>query len=339
MNNHSLSSRRDRRLLLAGLTALIAVPTLAATPVDQSKVFPRRPVTIIVPFAAGGPTDLLARIIAEVMSKDLGQPVIIENVPGAGGTVGNARAARAAPDGYTLLIGNVGTLAASPTIYKKLSYNVLTDFIPLGSIADAPQVVSARKDLPVVGLDQLAEYLKIHAGKLDIGAAGLGSGSYLGAVLLNAKLGVKVNIVNYRGAGQALNDVIAGHIDFIVDSTTTSAGYIKSGAVKGVVVLRPKRIKALPDVPAAGESGFPDLHYDIWNMMLAPKGTPAATVARLHKALLNAINSPQTHSRLEPTGVQMPSERHQTQEGAAELLAASVVTWRALAAELGVMAD
>lgn len=329
------SNSRRRTLLIAGVAAALGTFASAAS----AQTYPNRPLMLIVPFAAGGPTDILARVIAEGMARDLGQPVVVENAPGAGGTLGTARAVRATADGYTLLIGNVGTLAANATLYKSLPYNVLKDLIPLASVGDAPQVVSARKDFPANGLDQFAAYARQHAASMNAGAAGVGSGSFLGSVLVNAKLGVKVNIANYRGAGLALNDVAAGHIDYLVDSTTTSTSFIKSGMVKGVVVLRPKRIKALPDVPAAGESGFPDLNYDIWNMVLAPKGTPAPVVARLNQALRSAVHDPQTQSRLAPAGVEMPAERQQTPEGAAELLSTSVATWRTLLSGLNVTLD
>ncbi|WP_059413889.1 tripartite tricarboxylate transporter substrate-binding protein [Cupriavidus basilensis] len=324
-----------RMVLKAGGAAALALLSGGAF----AQTYPARPLTLIVPFAAGGPTDILGRVIAEGMARDLGQPVVVENLPGAGGTLGTARAVRAAPDGYTLVIGNVGTLAANATLYKSLSYNVLKDLIPLASVGDAPQVITARKDFPATGLDQFAAYARQNAGKMNAGAAGVGSGSFLGSVLVNARLGVNVNIANYRGAGLALNDVAAGHIDYLVDSTTTSTSFIKSGMVKGVVVLRPRRISALPDVPAAGESGIKDLNYDIWNMVLAPKGTPAPVVARLNKALRSAVRDPQTQARLAPAGVEVPAERQQTPEGAAELLAGSVATWRTLLSGLNVTLD
>lgn len=327
---------RRRRMLLA---AIAAAPFGAAASALAQTPYPNRPLTLIVPFAAGGPTDILARVIAEGLARDLGQPVVVENFPGAGGTLGTARAVRAPADGYTLLIGNVGTLAANATLYKSLPYDVLKDLIPLASVGDAPQVVTARKDLPVTGLDQFATYARQHAATMNAGAAGTGSGSFLGSVLLNAKLGVKVSIANYRGAGLALNDVAAGHIDYLVDSTTTSTSFIKSGLVRGVAVLRPKRIKALPDVPAAGESGFPDLHYDIWNMVLAPKGTPPAVVARLGQALRKTIGDAQTQAKLGPSGVEVPAERQQTPEGAAELLAGSVANWRTLLSGMNIRLD
>lgn len=324
--------RLHYKLLLIGLSCIVGSHVALAA-------YPEKPVTLIVPFAAGGPTDVLARVVGESLGKVLGQPVIVENTPGAGGTVGNTRASRAAGDGYTMLIGNGGTLAVSATLYKNLSYDVLTDFIPIASIGDAPQIVSARKDFPATGLDEFAAYLKQNAAKLNFGAAGVGSGTWLGGQLINVKLGVKVNGVNYRGAGQAVNDVMAGHIDYMVESTTTAVRYVKSGMVKGVVVLRPQRIKALPDVPSAGESGYPDLLYDIWNMVLVPKGTPAPVVAQLNEAIRKAIQSPEVRAKFEAAGIEQPSEVQQTQAGAAALLKSEVARWRPVIIELGATPD
>lgn len=332
-------SQRRAGHTCAALLLGLALPAAAWAAGAADTGFPRRPLTLIVPFAAGGPTDVLARVVAEGMSKDLGQPIVVENTPGAGGTVGNARAARAAGDGYTLLVGNVGTLAANASLYKRLSYNVLSDFIPLGSIGDAPQVVSARKDFPVKGLDDFAKYAKAHGPQMNFGAAGVGSGSFLGGILLNERLGLKINAVNYRGAGQALNDVMAGHLDYMVDSSTTSVGYIQSGMVRGVAVLRPQRIKALPDVPAAGESGYADLRYDIWNMMLVPRGTPPAVVTRLNRALRASIADPSTQGRLSGSGIEAPAPAQQTPEGAAELLNAEVRRWGPVIGKLGITVD
>lgn len=301
--------------------------------------FPEKPLTLIVPFAAGGPTDVLARVLAESLGKNLGQTVIVENTPGAGGTVGNTRASRAAPDGYTMLIGNVGTLAVTATLYPNLSYDVLRDFIPVASVGDAPQIVSARKDFPALGLDEFAAYLRQNGPKLNFGAAGVGSGTWLGGQLLNVRLGVKVNAVNYRGAGQAVNDVMAGHLDYMVESTTTAVRYVKSGMVKGVVVLRAKRLPALPDVPSAGESGFPDLHYDIWNMIVVPAGTPEPVVARLGEGLRQALQDPEVRARFEAAGIETPVAAQQTTQGAAELLKSEVARWRPLIIELGAKPD
>ncbi len=306
---------------------------------EATAAYPEKPLTLIVPFAAGGPTDVLARVVGESLGKALKQTVIVENMPGAGGTIANTRAARSPNDGYTLLIGNVGTLAVTATLYPNLNYNVLTDFIPLASIGDAPQIVSARKDFPAMGLDQFAEYLKTNQAKLNFGAAGVGSGTWLGGQLINTRLGVKVNPVNYRGAGQAVQDVMAGHIDYMVESTTTAVRYVQSGMVKGVVVLRPNRIKALPDVPSAGESGYPDLQYDIWNMVVVPKGTPAGIVTQLSEALRQAIASPEVRAKFETSGIEMPLAEQQYPDGAAALLKKEVARWKPVITELGAKPD
>ena len=272
---------------------LAALILLGMSPMTYA-AYPDRPLTLIVPFAAGGPTDVLARVVAESLTKVLGQPVIVENTPGAGGTVGGTRAARATGDGYTMLIGNGGTLAVNATLYKNLTYDVLKDFIPVASIGDAPQIISARKDFPATGLDEFAAYLKQNAAKLNFGAAGVGSGTWLGGQLINVRLGVKVNGVNYRGAGQAVNDV-----------------------------------------PSAGESGFPDLLYDIWNMILVPKGTPPEIVKKLNQSLLLALQAPELRTRFEAAGIEDPSPEQKTPEGARALLTSEVARWRPVIIDLG----
>ncbi len=318
------------------IAALITLPWLSV----HAAGYPEKPVTVVVPFAAGGPTDVLTRVIVERMARELGQPMIVENSPGAGGTVGNARVARAKPDGYILLAGNVGTLAASNSFYRKLSYDMGKDFVAIASIGDAPQIVSARADFPPVGLDALHDYVKPKEGQVTFGAAGVGSGSYLGGELLNNALDLKVQAINYRGAGQALTDVIAGHVDYMVDSSTTSVGYIKSGKVKGVAVLRPARIKALPDVPAAGESTrYKNLNYDIWNMLVMPSGAPAAVVDRLNQAARVAMRDPDVLARLASSGIETPSEEHQTSAGATRLLQTEIGRWRPLIQSLNVKLD
>lgn len=327
------SLKKKSYAIVAGLMfGLIFAPAVHAA-------YPEKPLTLIVPFAAGGPTDVLARVVGESLAKILKQPVIVENTPGAGGTVGNTRASKAQGDGYTMLIGNGGTLAVSATLYKNLTYDVLKDFVPLASIGDAPQIVSARKDFPAMGLDEFAAYLKKNEAKLNFGAAGVGSGSWLGGQLINSRLGVKVNAVNYRGAGQAVQDVMAGHLDYMVESTTTAVRYVQSGMVKGVVVLRPNRIKALPDLPSAGESGYPDLQYDIWNMVLVPKGTPAPIVTQLSEALRQAIASPEVRAKYEAAGIEMPTAEQQTPAGAKALLEKDVARWRPVIIELGAKPD
>ena len=320
----------------ACVAVLFTVPLFAVHAAD----YPAKPISVVVPFAAGGPTDVLSRVIVERMARELGQPMVVENFPGAGGTVGNARVVKAKPDGYTILAGNVGTLAASNSFYRKLSYDMSKDFVAVSSIGDAPQIVSARTDFPPSGLDAMHDYVQPRVKQTTFGAAGVGSGSYLGGVLLNNALGLNVQAINYRGAGQALTDVIAGHVDYMVDSSTTSVGYIKSGKVKGVAVLRPTRIQALPDVPAAGESTrFKNLNYDIWNMLVVPSGTPSAIVERLTNAAQVALRDPDVLARLATSGIETPSADHQTSAGATRLLRTEIDRWRPLIQGLDVKLD
>ncbi|GAB1579290.1 Bug family tripartite tricarboxylate transporter substrate binding protein [Bordetella petrii] len=328
--NHRLLTRRH--LARAGLSALAL---FMAGPAG-AQGFPVRPLTLLVPFTAGGATDVLARAVAEELGKDLGQTVVVENVPGAGGSVGQAKAARATPDGYTMLLGNVGTLAANASLYPNLPYDVLQDFTALASVGDAPQVLSVRAGLPADDLDSFAQYARDHGAQMNFGTAGVGSGSFLGGVLLNAALGIEVPAVHYRGAAQATADVMAGHIDYTVESSSTAVSSIASGKIKGLVVMRPDRVDVLPGVPAARETAYPALRYDIWNMMLVPRGVPAPVVRQLNEAINRALATPAIQQRYARMGVALPSAAHRSTAGAAALLADEVARWRDLLAKAGV---
>ncbi|RYF59351.1 MAG: tripartite tricarboxylate transporter substrate binding protein [Comamonadaceae bacterium] len=298
--------------------------------------FPSRPLTMLVPFTAGGATDVLARTVAEALAKELKQPVVVENVPGAGGSVGQTRAARAAPDGYTVLLGNVGTLAANASLYRNLQYDVLKDFTTVASVGDAPQVLSIRANFPAATLDEFAAYARTNAEKMNFGTAGVGSGSFLGGVLLNAALGTKVPPVHYRGAAQATADVMAGHIDYTIESSSTAVSTISSNKVKGLVVMSDKRVAVLPDVPAASETGFPALRYEIWNMVLVPRGVPAPAVNRLNEALGNVLAEPAMQAKYAQMGLTVPTPDHRSTQGSATLLRDEVARWRKLLDEAGI---
>ncbi|MEI2416941.1 tripartite tricarboxylate transporter substrate binding protein [Orrella sp. JC864] len=329
---------RDRAAL--GLAALgLAALGLAAVPAAQAQDYPARPVTLLVPFTGGGATDVLARAVAEGLAKELKQPVIVENVPGAGGSVGQARAARSPADGYTLLLGNVGTLAANASLYRNLSYDILADFTALASVGDAPQVLSIRADFPARTLEEFADYARQNGERMNSGTAGVGSGSFLGGVVLNEALGIKVPPVHYRGAAQTIADVMAGHIDYTIESSSTAVGSIASGKVRGLVVLRPERVAVLPDVPAAGETRYPGLHYDIWNMMLVPKGVPEPVLEKLNAAINRALATPALRQRYEQMGVALPSQEHRSLAGSAELLRSEVARWKTLLEQAGVKPD
>ncbi|ARP97030.1 hypothetical protein CAL15_23230 [Bordetella genomosp. 13] len=326
---------RRPALRRAARACLVTVGLLAAS-AAAAQDYPTRPLTLLVPFTAGGATDVLARTVAEGLSKELKQPIVVENVPGAGGSVGQSRAARSTADGYTLLLGNVGTLAANASLYRNLPYDVLKDFTAVASVGDAPQVLSVRSDFPASTLDEFAAYAKANASTMNFGTAGVGSGSFLGGVLLNAALGTKVPPVHYRGAAQATADVMAGHIDYTIESSSTAVSSIASKKIKGLAVLGDKRVGVLPDVPAAGETAYSGLRYDIWNMVLVPKGVPTEIVDKLNGALNRVLADAGMRERYAQMGLTVPEAGHRSTKGSAQLLADEVARWRKLLAEAGV---
>ncbi|OZI71995.1 Bug family tripartite tricarboxylate transporter substrate binding protein [Bordetella genomosp. 12] len=325
-------ARAHTRLLQICAAAL----TLAATTPALAAGYPERPITLVVPYTAGGATDVLARTVADSLSKELKQTIVVENHPGAGGTIGQTRVARGGTDGYTLLFGNVGTLAANASVYKDLPYDIIRDFTPLGSVGDAPQVLSVRADFPASNFDEFAAYTKAHAAKMNAGDAGIGSGAFLGSVLLNAKLGVDVPKVHYRGAAQATSDVMAGQIDYTIESSSTAVGSISGGKIKGLLVLAKERAGVLPGVPAASETSYPDLNYVIWNMMLVKKGVPADVVEKLNAAINASLESPALLERYKQMGLTIPAADHRSLEGSKKLLSDEVANWRKLLSEAGV---
>jgi tripartite-type tricarboxylate transporter receptor subunit TctC len=275
-------------------------------------------------------------MLAKGLSQELKQPIVVENVPGAGGSIGQSRVARAAADGYTLLLGNVGTLAANASVYKNLPYDVLKDFTPLASVGDAPQVLSVRADFPASNLDEFAAHARTHGAKMNFGNAGVGSGAFLGGVLLNAGLGINVPPVHYRGAAQATSDVMAGQIDYTVESSSTAVSSIASGKIKGLVVLSAQRVGVLPNVPSASETSYKNLNYTIWNMLLVKKGVPTAMVITLNEAINKTLAQPDLLERYRQMGLAVPSAAQRSTEGAEKLLAEEVARWQKLLSEAGV---
>lgn len=317
--------------------APIALLPLAATPaLAQSDTYPGRIVTLMVPFAAGGSSDILARLLAEVMSRDLGHQVIVENVPGAGGAIAAKRLMSSSADGYTLMIGNTGTLAAGIFFYRQRSYDPPVDFAAIASVADAPQMLVAHKDVPVTDFDSFEAYVRANEGKLNFGAAGIGSGSYLGAAIINAGLGTKVQIVNYRSSGASLNDLLAGNVSFLVESTTGSLQHVQSGAVRGVTVLQKTRIGGAPEMKAVAESRFPQVEFRIWNMVVVRKGTPDPIVRRLSDSIAKAVNDPLFKKRTADLGLERPEESRIRPSGAQALLVEEAKRWQPLVTSLGV---
>jgi len=308
--------------------ALAAVSSATFTLPAHAQKFPDRPMTMIIPFAAGGPTDVLGRVIAGRMSEVMGQNVIVENVGGAGGMTGSARVATASPDGYTFVLGTVGTHAQGQTLYKQPLYNAATDFTPVILIAEVPLVLEARKDLPVNDFKEFVAYAKANASKMQFGSAGAGSATHLGCVLLNYTIGVNITHVPYRGTGPALQDLEGGRIDYMCDVITTAKPPIDGGQVKGLATLDDKRSPALPTLPTAAEQGTSVIAYT-WNAIFAPKNTPEPIVKTLHDAALAAMHTPAVHDRLTGLGAEIVPDNEATPQYLGSFVASEIKKWAA----------
>jgi len=290
-----------------------AVGTMAtAWPISsRAESFPSRPITLIVPFAAGGPTDVLARILADHMRRTLGQTVVIENVTGASGTVAGLRAARAAPDGYTLLIGHWGTHVLNGAIYS-LQYDVLNDFDPIGLIGNGPQLIIGRPTLPARNLNELTAWLKENPSKATAGTAGPGTGSHVAGVFFQNQTGTSFSFVPYRGAGPALNDLMAGHIDLMFDQATNSLPQVRGGNVRAYAVTSRSRLASAPDIPTVDEAGLPGLYIAYWHGIWAPKNTPGDVIGKLNSAVTAALADKAVQERFLELGQETPPPERQT---------------------------
>jgi tripartite-type tricarboxylate transporter receptor subunit TctC len=281
------------------LTALfiMLLPSLAL-----AQTYPERPITIVVPFSAGGPTDTVTRLLADAMSKDLGQQIVVENVAGAGGTLGAGRVAKAAPDGYTLLLHHIG-MATSATLYRKLAYKPLEAFEYVGLVTEVPMVIVGRKDLEPNDLKSLIEYVKANKDTVTYAHAGVGAASHLCGMLFMSKIDTPLTTVPYKGTGPALTDLMGGQVDLLCDQTTNTTNQIKSGEIKAYATTSGERLAALPDVPTAKEQGL-DIEVAIWHGLYAPKGTPKAIVDRLAASLQKALQDETVKDRFASLGTQ-----------------------------------
>lgn len=289
--------------------------------------YPTKPITLIVPFAAGGPTDVIARIVGEHMSKTLGQQIVVENVAGAGGTTGITRAAQSTPDGYTIMMGHMGTHGAAPALYANLKYDPTKDFEPIGMAAGTPILIVAKKDLAPKNLKEFVEYLKTNQDKVNQAHAGIGSVSHITCTMLNSQLGVKTTQVAYSGTGPALNDLVSGQVDYMCDQIVNLVEQIKGGAIKAYAIATPKRSPALPDVPTTKEAGLPEYQVTAWNAMFAPKGTPKDDVAKLTNALAKALDDDNTRKRLLDLGAVIPEKKDRTSAYLGEFVQKEVERW------------
>jgi tripartite-type tricarboxylate transporter receptor subunit TctC len=314
--------------------AVLAV-ALPSAEVRAAADYPNRPITMIVPFAAGGPTDVVARIVAENMSRTLKQQIVVENVAGAGGTTGITRGAQAKPDGYTIMMGHMGTHGAAPAAYPGLKYDPTKDFEPIGLASGTPIVIVAKKDFPAKDLKEFVAYLKANSQKLNEAHAGPGSVSFTTCALLNSIVGAKPTRVAYRGTGPALNDLVAGQVDYMCDQIVNLVPQIEAGTIKAYAVALPERSPALPDVPTTKEAGLPDYQVSAWNAIFAPKGTPPEVVKKLSDALLKAIADPGTSKRLLDLGGDLSNKEARTPEGLRKLVESEVARWNKVLKETG----
>jgi tripartite-type tricarboxylate transporter receptor subunit TctC len=308
------------------VTALLAIASLASASSVRAEDWPTHSLTMINPFAAGGPNDVMARLFAQRMGEILGQPIIVENVGGAGGMNGADRVAKAAPDGYTFLQGTVGTQAQNQTLFKNPAYNSLTDFAPVALVVEAPLVLIARKDLPVKDMKEFVAYAKANQDKMQYASAGTGSAIHLGCALMNMVAGLDVVHVPYRGANPAMQDLMSGRVDYLCDIITTAKPQIDAGTVKAIAILTKARSPALPDVPTAIEQGF-DVEAYTWNAFFLPKGTPEAIVRKLHDATVEAMKTPALREKLESAGLQFVSDDRTTPDYLARFVQSEITKW------------
>jgi tripartite-type tricarboxylate transporter receptor subunit TctC len=312
---------------------------LAWAGIAAAQDYPNHPMTMIIPFAAGGPTDVLGRVMGQRIGEILGQPMVIENVGGAGGMLGAARVTQAAPDGYTIGLGTVGTHAQNQTLYKKPLYQAATDFTPVALIAEIPLVLIARKDLPANNLQEFVAYSKANQDKMQFGSAGAGAATHLGCVLTNSVMGTKIIHVPYAGTGPAMSDLIAGRIDFLCEIITTAKPQIDGGAVKAIAIMTKERSPALPNVPTTTEQGMPNLEAYTWNAIFLPKGAPADVVKKLNNATLQAMKTPAVRARLEGLGAVFVSDDRATPESLGKFVRSEIDKWAGPIKASGVSID
>jgi tripartite-type tricarboxylate transporter receptor subunit TctC len=312
--------------------------TVLAMPAMAQAAFPDRPVSLVVPFAAGGPTDVVARMIAIPMGKSLGQGVVVENAVGAGGTIASTKVVRAAPNGYTIFIHHMG-MATAPALYKKLAFDPLKDFEYIGQVVDVPMTLLARKDFPASNLSELQAHIKANPGKVSLANAGLGAVSHLCGLLFMTQLGAELNTIPYKGTGPAMNDLLGGQVDLLCDQTTQTVPMIKEGRVKVFGVTTLKRLAALPNVPTLDEQGMKGFEVKVWHGMYAPKGTPKPVLDKITAALQSAMQDPMVRQRLVDLSSD-PAPMDKINAGGLKThLEAEIAKWGPVIKKAGIYAD
>lgn len=321
------------RLVLAALYVVLFLPSWAV-----AQDYPSRPITIVVPFSAGGPTDTVTRLVAEAMSQDLDQQIVVENVGGAGGTLGASRVAEAEPDGYTLLLAHIG-MATSATLYRQLPYEPLEAFEYIGLVTEVPMTLVARKDFEPDTLQELIDYVKANADTVTYANAGIGAASHLCGMLFMDAIDTQLTTVPYKGTGPAMTDLLGGQVDFMCDQTTNTTKQIQAGEIKAYATTSPERLSNLPDLPTASEAGLDGFVVGVWHGLYAPKGTPAEAIARLSAALQTALQDPAVVERFAELGTAPASQSDATPEALKAKLESEIERWRPIIQEAGVYAD
>ncbi len=310
----------------AVVAAATAIALCTAPVTTRAQDYPTRAITVVVPFPAGGPSDVVARIVAEHMGRTLGQTLVIENVGGAGGTLGSARVATAASDGYTLLAGSMGSHVAAPVLTPNIKYDSTRDFIPIGPTAHSPAVIVARKDFPAKDLKEFVALLKQNAGAYKQAHGGIGSSSHMACLLFTTEIDVKPALVAYRGTGPAMNDLMGGHVDFFCEQSVSVAEQVKGGTIKAYAVSANERLASLPNVPTAKESGI-NYQMSIWAGIFAPHGTPPAVIAKLADALDKALDDPGVRTRLNSLGGSVPGKAERKPAAFDAYVKAEIARW------------
>ena len=309
-----------RRIVLAILAALTFTSHAIAEP------YPSRPITIIVPFAAGGPSDAMARILAERMKTTLGEAILIENVTGAGGSIGVGRAVHSAPDGYTIGFGHLGTHVANGAIYK-LGYDLVADLEPVVLLPSNPMIIVSKNAVPAKSLKELLAWLKSRPAPPTAGTAGAGSGSHIAGLYFESVSGIKLQYVPYRGTAPAMNDLVAGPSDLIVDQTSNSISQVRAGTIRAYAVTDGKRVESAPDIPTTDEAGLPGFHMTLWSGLWLPKGTPQEILTRINAAAVEALNDPAVRKQLENLGLQMPPKDQLSPQALGDWQKAEIAKW------------
>lgn len=305
---------------------------------DTGDGYPDRNITFVVPFSAGGPTDTVTRMIAEPMAAKLGGKIVVQNVEGAGGTVGAGEVANAQPDGYTILMHHIG-MSTAPALYENLGYQPLESFETIGLVTEVPMTVVARKDFEPATLQDLVTYVKANADKVTLANAGIGAASHLCGLLFQTATGVKLQEVPYEGTGPALTDLVGGQVDFMCDQTTNTTGQITAGEVKAYAVTTPERVKSLPDLPTTAEAGLPDLQVSVWHGLYAPKGTPQDVVQKLSEALQAALTDQNVIDQMAKLGTAPVPAEDATPEAHRAKLQEQLTTWGKVIADAGIKAS